>query len=85
MTGSLDSKDTKPLVPTVFSAVLSYGAAQTSSYLLFARENFLMAQEIDPGSLQLRGEAIRLLDSVATEINYNLGDFSRIQERHACV
>jgi hypothetical protein len=76
MAGSLDAKDITPIVPTNFSAVLSYPAAQTSPYLLFAKENVLMAQEMDLGSYRPRGEAIRLLDSVATEINYNLGDFS---------
>lgn len=80
---SLDSKDTKPLLATNYNAILSpasKGSRNAPPYLLFVRDGALVAQEIDVAKLQLRGEPIRISDSVATDVPYSFGDFSVSRE-----
>lgn len=77
--GSLDSKEAKPLVTTNYGAMFSPGSnspAKTPGHLLFVRDAALMSQEMDASSFQLRGEAIRITDSLATDVPYNSADFS---------
>ncbi|HEY2018259.1 MAG TPA: protein kinase, partial [Bryobacteraceae bacterium] len=73
---TLDSKESKLLVKTAYSAAFSAGSKSVPPYLLFVRDSALMGQEMDLTSLQLRGEPFRISDSVATDGVYNFGDFS---------
>ena len=56
---SLDGKEGKVLVRA------SSNAQYASGYLLFTRENSLVAQRFDTGSLELKGEAITIAEGVA--------------------
>jgi serine/threonine protein kinase len=79
MVGSLDSHETKPLLEGHFNALFSQAANASRNvpgHLLFIRNGALMAQGMDPGSLQFRGEAVRVADNVATDIIFNFADFS---------
>jgi Tol biopolymer transport system component len=58
--GSLDGDAPKRLVQT------QVRAAYASGYLLFVRENVLMAQRFDPKSFTLSREPVRVADQVAT-------------------
>jgi serine/threonine protein kinase len=75
---SLQSKETKPLVETDYSAAFWPGlkSRDIPPYLLFVRNGALLAQEMDPTNFQLRGESSRILDSLATDGIYNFADFS---------
>ena len=57
--GSVDSTETKDLLPS-----RAPGAYVEPGYLLYRREESLVAQRLDPDSLQLTGAAITLLDNV---------------------
>ncbi len=59
--GSLDGKDNRLLLRSFANA------AYASGYLLFMRENTLMAQVFDPGSLELSGEPVRIADGVLND------------------
>jgi hypothetical protein len=67
------------LLATLYSAIVS---AESNSfgkippYLLFVRNGALVAQEMDRRNFELRGEPIRIADSVATDGPSNFGDFS---------
>ena len=71
--GSLDSKDVRPLFASSFNAVYS---AKPPGHLLFVRDGSLMAQEMNPASLQLHGEAVRIEDSLALDVPHTIADFS---------
>jgi Tol biopolymer transport system component len=62
--GSLDIKPhdqpQNRILPTPFAAVFDSG------YLLFLRDDTLMAQPLDTGKLQLTGEAVPVADRIAT-------------------
>ncbi len=76
---SLDSKETRSLVETGYSAIFWPGLKsprEIPPYLLFVRSGALMAQEMDATSFQLRGEPFRIVDSVATDGIYSFADFS---------
>lgn len=76
---SLDSKDTRPLLATPYSAYLSASSNSSGKippYLLFVRDGALVAQEMDLRNFQLRGEPIRISDSIATDGFVGFGDFS---------
>ena len=77
--GSLDSKDTKLLLATQYSAIVSAGSNSSGKippHLLFVRNGALVAQEMDLRNFELRGEPIRIADSVATDAFTGFGDFS---------
>ncbi len=77
--GSLDSKDTKPLLATLYRAIVSAGSNSSGKippYLLFVRNGALVAQEMDLRNFELRGEPVRIADSVATDPFNRFGDFS---------
>ncbi|MBA2525783.1 MAG: serine/threonine-protein kinase [Pyrinomonadaceae bacterium] len=62
--GSLDSKETRHLLPTALNAVYA-----PPGFLLFLRNETLMAQRFDADKLELTGEPSPVADHVA----YNLG------------
>ena len=57
--GSLDSKDMRPL------AILGSKAVYAAGFVLFSRDQSLMAQPFDPSQLQLFGESVSLSNQVA--------------------
>lgn len=69
--GSLDSKETKRLLPTSLSAVYS-----PPGFLLFLRNEALMAQRFDPDKLQLTGEPFSVAENVAYNLGLGRGAFS---------
>ena len=76
---SLDSKETKPLVATAYTAAFSPGSSSPAGippYLLFVRDSSLMAQEMDAGNFQLRGEPSRIAETIALDQGFNTADFS---------
>jgi eukaryotic-like serine/threonine-protein kinase len=73
LVGSLDSKEVKPLFAATFNGVFS---AKPPGHLLFVRDGALMAQEMDPKSLALRGEPVRIQDSLALDVPHTVADFS---------
>jgi Tol biopolymer transport system component len=58
--GSLDSKETRPLVPRASNAVFA-----PPGHILFYRDGNLLAQPLDPKSLATRGDPIPIADKVA--------------------
>ena len=69
--GSLDSKETKPLIPSVSSA--SYARP---GFLVFTRGESLMAQPFDADNLQVKGEPVPVAQPVAFNIGLGRGAFS---------
>jgi len=67
---SLDSNERKLLVRA------RSNAAYTNGHLLFVRENYLLAQELDPDDFALRGEPRRISDSVEYEAGFFTGAFA---------
>ncbi len=67
--GSLDTKpaapDNRRLLATEFPAVYASSPGDGAGYILFLRENTLMAQRFLPGKLALSGEAVPAAESVA--------------------
>jgi len=61
--GSLDSSETRRLVPSDSKAIYASG------YLLFVRETALMAQRFDAGRGEVTGDAFPVVVSVRTGIN----------------
>jgi hypothetical protein len=61
--GSLDSKETKFLLPSSSQAV--YAAP---GFLLFVRDRTLMAQRFDAGRLELSGEASPVAEQIAVNL-----------------
>jgi Tol biopolymer transport system component len=78
--GALDSRAPRKLVATRFAAAFAPGQGRSASHLLFVRDGVLMAQEVDPGKFDLRGEATRVADAVATDGPYGVADFSVSRE-----
>jgi Tol biopolymer transport system component len=70
LVGSLDSKESKPLVHTHANAIYASGE------LLFLRLNTLMAQPFDAKKLELTGEAIPIADAVQEDRSVARGAFS---------
>ena len=69
--GSLDSKETTQLLPNVLSAV--YAAP---GFLLFLRNETLMAQPFDTNALKLTGEQVPVAEQVAFNSGLGRGSFS---------
>jgi len=69
--GSLDSKDTKRLLPTTLNA-----AYAPPGFLLFMRNEMLMAQRFDANDLQLTGEPFPVAEHVAYNLGLGRGAFS---------
>jgi serine/threonine protein kinase len=68
--GSLDGKFKKLLVYTSANAIFASG------YLLFIRGSAFMAQPLDVGSFELKGDAQQIADGVLNDPSYNLASFS---------
>jgi serine/threonine protein kinase len=76
---SLDGKESWQLMSASCPVQLSSGSdasPKTPSYLLFVRDGSLLAREIDPASLRLRGEALLVADSLAVDVPHNFADFT---------
>lgn len=69
--GSLDSKETRQLLPNVLSAVYA-----SPGFLLFLRNETLMAQPFDPNALKLTGEQVPIGEQVAFNSGLGRGSFS---------
>jgi Tol biopolymer transport system component len=63
--GSLDGKDNRRILPDVSSVVYAPPASGHLGHLLFIRENNLMAQPFDSGSMQMSGDLFPAADAVA--------------------
>ena len=70
LVGSLDSPETKLILTGVTTA--SYA----SGYLLFMRDQILMAQAFDPGRLELSGEATPIAERLAVNGASGVPEFS---------
>ncbi len=68
--GSLDSPDTRLLLPVPSNAVYAQG------YILYVSRSALMAQPFDERRLRLTGEAFRVAEQVDFDPALGLGDFS---------
>ena len=69
--GSLDAKETKRLIPTAFNA-----AYAPPGFLLFMRNETLMAQPFDAEKLELTGEPSPVAEHVAYNMGLGRGAFS---------
>ena len=69
--GSLNSKETKRLLPTAFNA-----AYALPGFLLFLRNETLMAQRFDADKLELTGEPLSVAERVAYNPGLGRGAFS---------
>ena len=69
--GSLDAKETKRLLPTTLNA-----AYAPPGFLLFLRNETLMAQPFDADGLQLTGEPFPVAEHVAYNLGLGRGAFS---------
>ena len=70
--GDLDTKPSEQSKERILAA--QYAASYADGYLFFMRENTLMAQPFDAGRLRLQGEAVRVVERVAT--SQSIGEFS---------
>jgi len=72
--GSLDSKPEqqglKKLVSTNYSPVFAPSQDAGIGYLLFLREDALMAQALDLTKLEMTGEAVRIADHIGTAFEF---------------
>jgi serine/threonine protein kinase len=68
--GSLDGKTNKRLMPGISN--MAYAAG----YILFMRENSLMAQSFDPDALELKGEPFPIAESVDFSTRYSIASFT---------
>jgi eukaryotic-like serine/threonine-protein kinase len=73
---SLDEKGQRFLLQTDSDALYA-----PPGYLLYLREQSLMAHPFDAGSLKFRGEAFPVAEDVASPESYRLGRFSVSQDR----
>jgi Tol biopolymer transport system component len=69
--GSLDGKETKRLLPSILNAAYS-----PPGFLLFLRNETLMAQRFDAEGLQLTGEPFPVAERVAYNVGISRGGFS---------
>jgi Tol biopolymer transport system component len=69
--GSLDAKETKRLLPSILNAEYS-----PPGFLVFLRNEMLMAQRFDADQLQLAGEPFPIAERVAYNIGIGRGSFS---------
>ena len=76
--GSLDSKESKRLLASSAAGIIAQNISGFSppSFLLFTRNQALMAQELDLKVLQLRGDPVLIADGVADEMFSSLAAFS---------
>jgi eukaryotic-like serine/threonine-protein kinase len=75
--GSLDGKPPVRISPDASNAIYAASSANgRSGYLLFVRENTLLAQPFDPAGLRLTGEAIPIAESVSFSTTAGNGAFS---------
>lgn len=72
---SLDGKENKPLFPSLSNAIYAGG------YLLFVRNDKLMAQPFDPGNGTLSGEAVALAKGVLSDPSTWLMDVSAFADK----
>jgi Tol biopolymer transport system component len=70
MVGSLDSKESKPVVRVASNAVYASG------YLLYVREQALVAQPFNLDSLAVRGEPVTIAPDVRMDERFSRGVFS---------
>ncbi|MBZ5589864.1 MAG: serine/threonine-protein kinase [Acidobacteriia bacterium] len=75
--GTLDEKGQQFLLQADSDALFA-----PPGYLLYLREQSLMAQPFDPGSLKVKGEAFPVAEDVASPESYRLGRFSVSQDRN---
>jgi Tol biopolymer transport system component len=68
--GSLDSRQTKVLIDSLTDAEYAHG------YVVYLRDDTLMAQPFDPGKLAFRGEAVPIAERVASIGSLRRGVFS---------
>ncbi|HLX12783.1 MAG TPA: protein kinase [Bacteroidota bacterium] len=68
--GSLDGKDNKRIIPGKGNAEFANG------YLLYLRENTLMAQPFDDKKLEMAGDPIPIAEPVEYDLNYNRAVFT---------
>ncbi|MDA2939027.1 protein kinase, partial [Acidobacteria bacterium AH-259-A15] len=73
--GSFDSKDVKQLLSDYSNAVYA-----PPGYLLFVREDTLMAQPFDAKALQIMGQAFPVAEEVVGYPGFGLGQFSASQD-----
>jgi eukaryotic-like serine/threonine-protein kinase len=71
---SLDGKESKLLLAAGSSAIYAASPAG-AGYLIFARDEVLLAQQFDDHRLAITGESFRIADKVRVNIN-SLGSFS---------
>jgi serine/threonine protein kinase/Tol biopolymer transport system component len=78
MLGSIGSPEAKPVLETNYRALYAPASnlGNAPGRLLFIRDGVLMAQEMDPASLQSRGEAVRVADALATDVEFGFADFA---------
>jgi serine/threonine protein kinase len=72
---TLNGKESKQLLAASSPALVA-AAPDSTSYLLFVRNGVLLAQEVDLANLQLRGQVIRVTDSIAIDAAHNEADVS---------
>jgi len=68
--GSLDGKTEKRLIPAKGNVEFANG------YLLYLRENTLMAQPFDDKKLEVTGDPIPVAEPIEYDLNYNRGVFT---------
>ncbi|HEX9656570.1 MAG TPA: protein kinase [Bacteroidota bacterium] len=71
--GSLDGTLNKKLLNTHSNAIYASG------YLLFVREQTLVAQQFEADNLNLKGNAVPIAEQVRFSLNWNRGSFSASQ------
>jgi eukaryotic-like serine/threonine-protein kinase len=69
--GSVDGMPPKEVLSNLLNAVYA-----PPGYLLFVRDGVLMAQPFDPDRLQLTGDALPILESVASNLGFQKAIFS---------
>jgi Tol biopolymer transport system component len=68
--GSLDSKEDRPLMADRSKPMyLAPAAGSRHGHLLFVRENTLMAQPVDPKSMQTAGDLFPVAEQVSTNVS----------------
>jgi len=72
--GSLDSDDKVPLIKDASNVI--FARSNGEEYILFRREDTLMAQRFDPDALRVSGDVFPIATSVPTTENLGFGAFS---------
>ena len=73
-----DSKESKQLLANPAAGIIAQdiSAVKPRWFLLFTRNQALMAQELDLKALQLRGDAVLIADAVASDMFISSAEFS---------